>query len=320
LLCSEIDEKHRVFRLSSVQYIFGFALWWLIFETPKLKLFVTKLTGFILCTCIGIVIDSWFYGNLVFAPWKYFEANIIDGVAASFGTQPWWYYFAAVMIQLSLPIGIIFILACTFTLVFKPKHLFLWLCIPFFLAHSCISHKEERFLYPLVYFVPFFLISGYSIFCQYVNITKLLLNATLSTLTIINIIGIWVSFSKPANQMGHIGLTKYINQEFQNKKVKIYHTKSTSPYFFNEKPSTFYTHQNITTKYIDDLSKLNHVEHHQNTLISIHKKDVNIFLKLEISKNYKLKHQTISEHILTINKFYKSLKEDYVILLYEYRN
>jgi hypothetical protein len=37
-----------------------------------------------------------------------------------------------------------------------PRHPLVWAAVPFVVAHSLVAHKEERFLFPLVFLVPAF--------------------------------------------------------------------------------------------------------------------------------------------------------------------
>lgn len=130
---------------------------WLFFVA---RVSIGRIVGsglvFVAVTAFGAVLDSGFYGGWVFAPLNYLKLNLIDGKASSFGTEPFYYYVTH--FSLSRPvIGIPLIIFFVRGLVSLRKHLFTWVIIPFILIHSLISHKEIRFLFPMIY--PFIFIA-----------------------------------------------------------------------------------------------------------------------------------------------------------------
>ncbi len=97
-----------------------------------------------------LCIDYWGYGVWTFPPYHYFRVNLIEGLAARFSVDPFYYYITKKWIYI-----VLFLLAVYILRPLKNIH-HLAIClsiISFFMMHTIISHKENRFLIPLL--VPF---------------------------------------------------------------------------------------------------------------------------------------------------------------------
>ncbi|MBK9328219.1 MAG: hypothetical protein IPM95_02665 [Sphingobacteriales bacterium] len=93
--------------------------------------------------------NLWLYGEFVFSPYRYFRENIINNVAATFGTEPFYYYFQCFFLFFTPPVGLFIILGMFFYAI-KFKHsVFTYLLIGFVGFHSLIGHKEFRFMVPV---------------------------------------------------------------------------------------------------------------------------------------------------------------------------
>ncbi|MEZ4987280.1 MAG: hypothetical protein R2795_19930, partial [Saprospiraceae bacterium] len=55
------------------------------------------------------------------------------------------------------PFGALYLLAVLLFFYLAPRHIITWLSVPFILVHTLIAHKEFRFLYPLLPFIPYIL-------------------------------------------------------------------------------------------------------------------------------------------------------------------
>lgn len=141
--------------------IFGLCLWSLIKKEKSVKeLSILTITTM---SVIGmsILVDFWGYGEMSFAPYHYTFQNIVENKAANYGVSPWWYYFKAVFNKLIAPIGITVIISFLITWIRKPLSWITFTTLPFFVIHCLIGHKEWRFLFPLIPFVP--LVAGETI-------------------------------------------------------------------------------------------------------------------------------------------------------------
>jgi phosphatidylinositol glycan class B len=166
-----------LFRYQTGFLIAGYFLWFLVYRlilpkdaaffpgerTPK-KLIVWQLAllglGIFAGIITGVLIDRWFYGSWVFTAWNYFEQNILADKVSGFGIEPWWFYFEDIFLRLIPPFSLVFILCALIVFIFLRNDLLTWTLLPFVLVHFIIGHKETRFLYPLVGFLPVLVIKG----------------------------------------------------------------------------------------------------------------------------------------------------------------
>lgn len=115
------------------------------------------VSAFLVICGINIGIDSWGYEKLTFSPYHYFYENIILKKTSRFGENAWWDYLKWIISRPTPFIGIP-LLASVFLFIKKNKKDILgWSIFLFFFIHQLIAHKELRFLFPLLGFVPFFL-------------------------------------------------------------------------------------------------------------------------------------------------------------------
>ena len=135
------------FRYQTGPLIVAAALWMLVIARVTLgKSFLFCLV--VLCVVVaGVGVDSAGYGSLQLAPWNYIRANLLEGAAADFGREPWHYYFTAPLVE---PVGLVLILAMSAFWIRHPLNLLTWMTVSFIVEHSIISHKELRFIFPIV--------------------------------------------------------------------------------------------------------------------------------------------------------------------------
>ncbi len=76
---------------------------------------------------------------------RYFQINVIEGKAAHFGVEPFWWYFHQILLTWA---GIVPIAA--FLICFKLRSNLLWVLTggSIIVLHSFVAHKEYRFIYP----------------------------------------------------------------------------------------------------------------------------------------------------------------------------
>lgn len=143
-----------VFRYQVAFMIAGFGLWLIFIQKEKAGKLMAFILGGLVMVGIGTMVDRWFYGEWVFSPWHYFEQNILLDKASNFGVDPWWKYFEETIIKGIPPFGLLYLLAVGLFIWKKPKDLLSWITIPFVGIHLLIAHKELRFLYVLLPFLP----------------------------------------------------------------------------------------------------------------------------------------------------------------------
>ena len=133
--------------------VLGLVTWQIAFQkipTKHLSLILLGIGCIFIC---GTLLDSLFYGHFVCTAWRYFYVNLIENVAAEFGTSHWTY--SALFWQ--PPFGPLYVLGIAYFMIKRPKHVLTWVILPFLFVHQMIGHKEIRFLFPVLEFTPFML-------------------------------------------------------------------------------------------------------------------------------------------------------------------
>lgn len=120
--------------------------------------FAITTAGVVVALAIGAAVDRWGYGQWTLTPWNYFRTQLLDGIAARAGTAPVWAYLSLMTFNFLAPLAIFIVAAMFTTWVRHPRHVITWATVPFFAAHSLVSHKEIRYLFPMTLLATFFLI------------------------------------------------------------------------------------------------------------------------------------------------------------------
>jgi GPI mannosyltransferase 3 len=151
-------------RMQSLFLLFGFGLWLLIINKIKWADVIKLSTGFILAVILGLWADKWFYGEWVNTTWNYVYQNIVLGKSKNFGVEPIWFYFEKVLVDGIPPFSLLLIFSFLLLFYFYPKHVLTWTIVPFLIIHFLVSHKELRFLFPLINFIPIACILAFKVF------------------------------------------------------------------------------------------------------------------------------------------------------------
>jgi phosphatidylinositol glycan class B len=149
-----------VFRFQAGLLIAGLFCWLLFIKKEKLLYLTLLAIGIAGAILLGFILDRWFYGNWVFTAWNYFQQNILADKLSGFGIQPWWFYFEDVFIRAVPPFSIVFILAFILVFIFLRKDVLTWTLLPFVLFHFLMGHKETRFFWPIIGFIPILVIKA----------------------------------------------------------------------------------------------------------------------------------------------------------------
>ncbi len=131
----------------------GIVAWLLWQHALNRKEWLLVLPAALLAVVLGTSLDYWLYGEWVCTPYNYFTANITQGKAAEFGIEPLWYYCTAVLEQAAPPVSVLLLACGLLGWWHERRHVFAWTLAAFLLAHSCVAHKELRFMFPLL--LPF---------------------------------------------------------------------------------------------------------------------------------------------------------------------
>ncbi|XP_011865110.1 PREDICTED: GPI mannosyltransferase 3 [Vollenhovia emeryi] len=106
------------------------------------------------CAAISVSIDSHCYGTFVITPWRFFRLNVLGNVGSTYGVgHALWYIYAALPVLLGLHV-VPFLLSCCLIArrsALFPRESIMLLTIGWtLLVYSLLSHKEFRFILPLL--------------------------------------------------------------------------------------------------------------------------------------------------------------------------
>lgn len=134
-----------------------------------------KLRTIIIITSVSI--DSHFFGRFVFTPWNFYKLNIIQNISLYYGGHPIWFYFVGGWpLILTLQLGLV-----AYGISVTRFRLLFYLVLLFTCIMSLVTHKELRFMLPML---PFTLIySGVGI----TNLPPKLRKYILAWITLTNI-------------------------------------------------------------------------------------------------------------------------------------
>ncbi|MDR2473855.1 MAG: mannosyltransferase [Tannerella sp.] len=305
------------FRFQIAIAIVGLMLWLLFVKKMKICHLTYILLGcfFVIVCCTAL--DSWYYGNWVFAPWNYFQTNMITdgGVASSFGVSPWYYYLEQIINRPVPFIGVVIAAAIISLLITDYKHVIVWILVPFILFHSLIPHKELRFLFPIVNFIPLLLILA----CQHISKRWYVLYPILTIILIINTGGLLMMSFKPASN-GNIAMAEYIHKQTRNTNTVYLYAAYGNPYIAGTAKGLYARfYNNPKVKIIDfsyptdeELSSL------QNMTYWIVLPEFAVSEQNAIkSKGFAIEKRSMPALTGLLNRFYKVYPQEQTLLLYK---
>ncbi len=143
-----------LFRYQNAFLMVGWLAWLLFINKSKFIDLLLVGLGIFLMFGAGVLIDKWFYGEWVLSTWKYFEENILLDKMSGFGIDPWYYYIVQIFNVGIPPFSLFYIVPFIVLVIYRWKDALVWTILPFLLIHFYIGHKELRFLFPAVGFLP----------------------------------------------------------------------------------------------------------------------------------------------------------------------
>lgn len=312
-----------LFRFQVAFALAGFGIHHLIFGTQKLKTSLLIIGGFLFAALVGAFIDRWFYTNWVFTPWNYFSAFFKDDSAnPTFGNLPWDYYLNRMFHLPTKLIGTLLFLSLAVALIFKGKSVLIWMILSFILVHTFIGHKEERFLFPIVFFFPYFFVQLFRLMIDTIpkKISLTLITLCSLAILIISAVGLPILATTSAG-LGRNGITRFIHENYRGKPVNLIAMPYANPYapwFLNER---FYLDENVSFTPINMFEELDSTR--------IKKDTVNLFVTTQfyldryprrenIEKlGFKRIHQSVPDIQLKMDRYVREIDDQYVTYLYE---
>ncbi len=127
--------------------LFGWLAWT---SRARLRTLGAMLGGGLVALALATLADTWGYGRLTFTPWNYVRVNLLEGVAASFGKDPFFGYLYLLPANALAPVVVLLMITGALFMWRFPWHAFTWTTVPYVALHCLIGHKEERFMFPLL--------------------------------------------------------------------------------------------------------------------------------------------------------------------------
>ena len=234
--------------------IAGFVAWLVFIHKAGIRNLVILSIGLFLAFIIGIFMDRWLYGEWVLTTWNYFNQNILLGKAAGFGTNPWWYYIGQTFMNALPPFSLVYISAIIIYVIYKPKDAITWTILPFLVAHFMIGHKEIRFIFSVIGFLPIMIISSAQIFLEktgYGFAERKVVRIFVKAFWYTNLILLGIIIFRPADD--HISLYKKLYYHYQSPTI-LYFIED-NPYHRVENIN-FYKRKDLVIKQVTSMNMI----------------------------------------------------------------
>lgn len=127
----------------------GVLAWARLVARTSWRSLATIAAGGVAALALGALVDRWGYGEWAFPAWRYFHANVLEGAAAYFGSEPPFAFFWMLPANVFAPIVVALLFLAVIAWWRERRHPLTWATLPFFLVHNLIGHKEERFVFPI---------------------------------------------------------------------------------------------------------------------------------------------------------------------------
>jgi phosphatidylinositol glycan class B len=252
--------------------LLGLLGWLIVVKRISRKEVGWLVAMWVIIISIGVILDRLYYGRWVLSVWNYFEANILNGAAASFGTMPWYTFIYQLMTAALFPLGVLVILCLLLVAIEDSKSILIWCVCPLLVCHLIVAHKEVRFLFPVVNFIPLLLIRGVQYSRIYMarvpwvlRVPRVLRNVLGYSFLAIGICANCIALGAAiflAPSFGRIGLTQFIYDNYPAKQVTIYslNKEEVNPFVpFTFLRQSFYEMPNVSQKQVDRYENLKKV-------------------------------------------------------------
>jgi len=234
--------------------VLGLLLWLTFIKKQPFRVLLTIAAFCLLVTVTGILIDSLFYGSFTISAVNYFRENITNDRASLFGVVSWYKYLLLIIGTLYFPAGIAVLLSVLVFIARYPRSLITWGILPLIIIHFVVPHKEVRFLFPVVNFLPFIMVKGlfeplFGSISKVPAVNRKVAGFVTILIIVVNSLALAVSlYTPPLN--GRMRITRYIYDHFSNKPVTLYSGKWSNPFrpyvdlrqSFYEIPAVHYHH------------------------------------------------------------------------------
>jgi len=299
------------FRYQIAFAFIGILLWILVIGKYWWRIWWPAALGFLGMLALCTALDCWFYGKFVIAPYNYYYMNIVMHVAAAYGVSPWYTYLLQLGILPSLALGVPIILSVCIGTFRHYRNPVVWAFWAFLLIHSAFSHKEPRFLFPIMPLLPLFLVWAYEIILYKQN-RKISL-AVIGVLAFVNTGGLIHVVLKPADH-GKVDMMQYLcKRASEGKHLRVMSNCGSNPFHTGVLISQFYLWQSVNVEECDSISK---EEESGFDMIVLQRKD-SIEGKHLLAEGYHEVYRSMPDWQNYLNRFYQTYDPDRVLIAYE---
>jgi GPI mannosyltransferase 3 len=248
------------------RYQIGFSIagagCWLLFVRRARPAVLAALALAFLAACgVSALADRWLYDAWVFTPYEYARANLIEGRAAGFGVEPWWYYVGQILLFLLPPFSVVLAGLLGAAVWYERRNVLMWATLPFLVGHSVIAHKEDRFLIPITYAVVPLLVLAADRFASDAPATLARWvrsragRFSARTFVVVNLVALAVMTVKPSHETEV--LFRWLWHASEKQPITVY-TATDSPYTFLSLEICYYRSPNTTVKTFETVEELRH--------------------------------------------------------------
>lgn len=136
-------------RFQSAILTLGLVAWMFVLARARVAELAPLASGFAAALAAGALVDRWGYGAWTFPAWTYLRANLLEGAAVLYGSDPPFAYLVSLPANVFSPIVVVLLVLAFAAWLRCRRHPITWTTLPFFLVHNLLAHKEERFLFPI---------------------------------------------------------------------------------------------------------------------------------------------------------------------------
>jgi phosphatidylinositol glycan class B len=243
-----------IIRYQMALMIIGFVAWLLFIKKVSIRNMAMLSFGFLAVSGLGILSDRWLYGRWELTLWNYFQHNILLDKISGFGVTPWWDYFELTFLNALPPFSLVYILAVLLYFFYKPKEIITWILVPFLLVHFMIGHKELRFLFPMIGFLPVMIITVWDKMLQRKGDTiakNTFVKVGIKAFWITNLLMLTVVMFRPADDRVPVFKKLYRTED---KPVLVYYDRE-DPYKTCY-DMCYYRRAGIVTRHVDSISQI----------------------------------------------------------------
>lgn len=303
--------------------LIGLILWALIFKQYKQLHLIRIFAGFLVILVCNVLLDSLFYNTFVFTPWNYFEATkILDGGSNMFDESSVVYFLEQAFFMPTTLVGSIVLLSLVFNLIFNYRSPILWFFILFIAGHLLIPHKEERFLFPLVFLFPYFILFMCVRIQQFRLQSKVLRFIPLIPV-LIHLVILIVSFpalSLESAGLGRTAIMEYVHTHYRDQPITFIHPWYADPYNPWGLRKKFYLEKEFNDIRLENVGMLTDslIQGKQNAMVCVSEYNLLVDGYQERLKELGF-HQvcrSVSEYKYHLNRYTKAIEKGSILYLY----